>query len=258
MALLLTALPATAQDLRIGGTGAALGTMRLLAEAHARKKPEIRIEVLPSMGSNGAIKALMAGAIELAVSARRPDDSELKAGAQALEYGCTPFVFATQSINPARGISSRNLVDIYAGRLDQWREGQALRLVLRPQADLDSKIIKSISPELRQAAESAEQRKGMVFAVTDQDAADALEKISGSFGPSTLALILTERRALTALALDGVQPDARALADGRYPLGKCLLMIAGPKSPPAALDFMRFVQSPAGREVLETTGHWVR
>jgi phosphate transport system substrate-binding protein len=124
--------------------------------------------------------------------------------------------------------------------------------------DSDSLTVKNISPELRRAKESAEQRKGMVFAVTDQDAADALEKIPGSFGPSTLALILSERRALKALALDGVSPDARALAEGRYPLGKCLLLISGPKSPPAALDFMRFVQSPAGREVLEKTGHWVR
>lgn len=183
---------AQAQELKLGGTGAALGSMQLLAQAYARTRPELRLSVLPSMGSGGGIKAVLAGAIQVALSSRPLSAAEVQAGAVAVEYGRTPFVFATAVGNPVAGITSQNLVDFYAGKADTWPDGSKLRLVLRPIGDSDSETIKAISPAMRDAKDLAEQRKGMVFAVTDQETASALEKIPGALGPSTLALLLSE------------------------------------------------------------------
>ena len=49
---------ANAETLEIRGTGATLGTMQALADAFARKQSAAAIEVLPSLGSSGGIKAL--------------------------------------------------------------------------------------------------------------------------------------------------------------------------------------------------------
>lgn len=258
LALALWASTAQAQALKLGGTGAALGTMKILAEAYARQQPGFSLDVLPSMGSGGGIKAVLAGAVQIAVSARPLQDKEIQAGAVAVEFGRTPFVFATQAATKARGINTQNLSDIYAGRLERWPDGQAIRLVLRPIGDSDSETIKAMSPALGQAKAAAEQRKGMLFAVTDQEAADALEKTPGSFGPTTLALLLSEKRALKALVLDGVAPDARSIADGRYPHFKTMLLVTGPKSPPEVQGFVNFVRSAGGREILARCGYWLR
>lgn len=258
LALAGLALGTQAEVLTIGGTGAALGTMRQLGEAYARQNPGLSVQVMPSMGSGGGIKALLAGAIQLAVSARPLRDAEVKGGAKAVEYGRTPFVFATQSSNKARGITSQELVEIYAGRLERWPDGTPIRLVLRPAGESDSETIKSISPALREAKALAEQRKGMLFAITDQDAADTLESSPGSFGPATLALLISEKRALKALALDGVQPEPRSIADGRYPLAKSMLLVLGPRSNATARGFVEFARSPAGREILQRNGYWVQ
>jgi phosphate transport system substrate-binding protein len=256
------ALSATAnaqgQEIRIGGTGAAVGTMQLLAQAFAKTSPQARITVLPSMGSGGGIKALLAGAVQIGVSSRPLSDSESGAGAVAVEYGRTPFVFATASSSKVAGITTQNLVDFYAGKNDEWPDGSKLRLVLRPIGDSDSEMIKSMSPAMREAKSAAEQRKGMVFTVTDQETGNAIEKVPGALGPSTLALLLSEKRALKALALDGVVPSAQTIANGSYPLAKQLLIVTGPKTPPDALAFVAFVRSAAGREVLQQTGHWVK
>ena len=246
------------QDVRIGGTGAALGTMQQLAQAYAKAVPGARVVVLASMGSGGGIKAVLAGAVQIGLSSRPLSEAETQAGAVAVEYGRTPFVFATAANNPVAGISTQNLADFYAGKADTWPDGSKLRLVLRPIGDSDSEAIKAMSPAMRDAKNAAEQRKGMVFTVTDQETASAVEKISGALGPSTLALLLSEKRALKALALDGVVPSAQSIANGSYPLHKQLLLVTGPKSPPEALAFVGFVRSPAGRDILQQTGHWVK
>jgi phosphate transport system substrate-binding protein len=252
------AVAAPAQDLKIGGTGAGLATMRLLGEAFARQNPGVTIEVLPSLGSGGGVKALLAGVVQVAVISRPLQEKEVAAGAVAQEYGRTPFVFASHRSTKVRGISVGDLVEIYAGRQERWPDGTPIRLVLRPVGDSDSEALKAISPAMREAKTAAEQRKGMLFAVTDQEAADALEKMPGSLGPITLALALSERRELRILPLDGIAPDVRSLADGSYALYKTMLLVTGPRSPAAAKAFVDFARSPAAREILVKNGHWVK
>lgn len=225
-----------AEDLRIGGTGAALGTMQFMATAFERVHPEHHVSVLPSMGSKGGIKAVVAGAIDLAVSSRALASDEIAAG---------------------QTISWPELADAYAGKLTQWPDGTRIRLIMRPSGDADTERIKAVSPAMREAVTTAEQRKGMTFAITDQDAADQLEKVPGALGPLTLAQILSEKRSLKALRLNGVAPDAATLADGSYPMHKEMLFVTGGKTGTAAQSFMAFVRSPAGRAVLVQTGHWI-
>jgi phosphate transport system substrate-binding protein len=241
----------------MGGTGAALGTMQLLAEAYGRSHPDTRITVLPSIGSGGGIKAVLSGVLQIALSARPLTEKEVKAGAVGVEYGRTPLVFATSPATKTSGLTTQILIDIYAGRKEQWSDGEKIRLVLRPIGDSDSELINNMSPAMRAATRAAEQRKGMAFAVTDQDAANNIERIPGALGPSTLALILSEKRQVKVLALNGIAPSATSIADGTYPLYKQLRLITGPKTPPAAHEFVTFVRSAAGREILSQTGHWV-
>ena len=257
-AMLLGLAPdAHAEEVRIGGTGAALGTMQRMATAFKRVHPEHQVTVMPSMGSKGGIKAVQAGAIGLAVSARPLSEDERAKGLVSTVYGRTPLVFATQVDAPTDALSWQELTQAYAGERTQWPDGARIRLILRPQGDADSELIKATSPAMREAVGLAEQRKGMVFAVTDQEAADHIEKIPGAMGPLTLAQILSEKRPLKALKLSGVVPEASALADGRYPLQKELLFVTGPKPSAAVQAFMDFVRSPTGRTLLVQTGHWI-
>jgi phosphate transport system substrate-binding protein len=256
---LLTTLSAqAAEELRIGGTGTSLGAMQRLGQAFSASRPDAHVTVLPSMGSGGGIKAVIAGQIQIGLSSRTLSSKELAAGATATEYGRTPFVFATADQRPIHGVTSAQLVGFYAGQVEQWPDGARVRLVMRPAGDADSEIVKSLSPAMAQAKELAEQRKGMAVAVTDQEAADYIEKIPGAVGTTTLAQIITEQRPLRALTLDGIVPDIRSIADGRYPLYKVLYLVTGPRATPASDAFIGFVHSPAGRDILRQTGHWIR
>ena len=247
---------ATAEEFKVGGTGAALGTMQRLAEEFTARNPDIRVTTVPSLGSGGSIKAVVAGAIGLAVTSRPMNESERKLGAVEMEYARTPFVFAVSTRSGLNAITSGELADIYAGKMVTWADGSPVRIVLRPVSDIDTEMVRNISPAIRRGIMAAEARPGVQFSVNDQDAANDLERIPGSIGPSSLALIVSEKRALRALKLDGMEPTPRNAASGAYPYYKRLFLVTGTKRSAAVERFVAFVQSPAGRKILASNGQW--
>lgn len=253
--VLLFSTSAQAKVIKVGGTGGALGTMKLLAETYQSTHPEAKIKVLPSLGSGGGIKAVLAGAIQVAVSSRPLKSTESEKGARSVEYGRTPFVFAVGTNTRVDAVTEQDLVDIYSGTRETWQDGTRIRIVLRPVGDSDSAKVKSISPAVSEAKSAAEQRPGMLYAVTDQETADHIEKIDGAFGASTLAQINAEQRSMKPLRLNGVDPIGGTIADGSYPYYKPFIIVTSPKTTAAAQQFVDFIGSDSGREILSRLGY---
>jgi phosphate transport system substrate-binding protein len=242
---------------RVGGAGSGLGGMRLLAKAFEAGHPGTKVQVFSSLGSSGGIKALLVGSLDLAVSGRQLKGEEQKGGAVAQEYARTPFVFAVNKSVVKTDISTAELEKIYLGQLLKWPDGSMIRLVLRPDGDTDTKIIKAISPAMERAAKTAAARPGMIYAVTDQECDEALVKTPGAIGPSTLAEIGTEQREVRVLSFNGVKPTVKALVNGNYPLVKPHYLVTAPNSSPAALEFAKFAASAKGRAILGKAGNVV-
>ncbi len=250
-------MAAGAADIRIGGTGNALGTIRLLGEAFAQSRPDTKVVVLPSIGTSGAIKAVPKGAIEIGLSSRGLTEDESRTGLVTQEYAQSPTVLAVHKNIKATSVTLSQLSDIYNGKVTTWPDGTRIRPVMRQPGDDNTRQIKALSADVEKAVAVAEQQPGALFAVTDQEGADKMEAVPGSIGVTTIALIRSENRSLHALAIGGVEPTPENARTGRYPLVKHFYFVL-PKAPSAAvLDFVAFVQSPAGRKILERTGHTV-
>jgi phosphate transport system substrate-binding protein len=254
-ALALFAGACAADTLRIGGTGAALGTMRLLGEAFRKTHPHAEVEVLPSLGSPGGIRAVLAGAIAVAVSSRPLKLEELSAGARQKQIGATPFVFAVAASTKVAALSSTELVEIYAGAKTRWPDGTPLRLVLRPRSGSESELLYGMSAEMKAAHLLAETRPGLLTTATDQENADALEKIPGALGVITFAQLVSEKRSLRALPIDGVAPSPEALRQGRYLVSVPLYLVTSGRSSPLARAFVDFARSGTGAAVLARNGY---
>lgn len=248
-------LGAPADAIKIGGTGTGLGAMKLMAREFNKSRPTAQLIVTPSLGSTGAIKAVLAGAIDIGISARPVSAQEQGQGASTRAYARTPFVIATGTKTKAAGLTLPQLVAIYSGKTPRWPDGSPIRLVMRPDADADTVAMRAFSATMNSAISVALARPGLRMADTDQDNADALEQLPGSLGTSTLTQILTEGRALKVLDLDGVTPTLQALAAGRYPYFKTLYLVTGRSPSPLAKDFVAFVHSPAGQAVLARSGN---
>ncbi|PID40702.1 MAG: phosphate ABC transporter substrate-binding protein [Proteobacteria bacterium] len=239
----------------IGGTGNALGTMGWLAEAYQKNNPEVKINVLPSIGSSGAIKSVPTGRIQIGLSARPLKEAESKKGIVAIEYARTPTIFAVSNKTKVDAVTQSQLVDIYKGVLKKWPDGSTIRPLVRQAKDDNSKQIKALSPELDKAMDIAIANKNFLFAATDQEAVDMIEKTPGCFGVTALALILSEKRDIHALTFDGVAPTVEACIAGDYPIVKRFYFILPKAGRSAQVNaFLDFVFSKEGVEILKQNG----
>lgn len=251
--------PAVATErLRITGTGSGTGGVRLVAQAFMARHKGTAIEVLPALGSKGGIRALADGRLDIAVSNRPPRPAEQAvAPMQSVRYARTPFLLAVHRDLGVRALRMAELVALYRDAPAQFPNGARARPVLRLSDATDSLLIKAFGPELPAALDAAAERRGMLDAATDTECADLIERTPGAFGPSTLALIESERRPLVPLVLDGVAPSVDNLVVGRWTHHKELLLVLPAQPAPLALRFVAFLQGPDGRRLLSAHGHAV-
>lgn len=243
-----------AEIIRINGSGSALYVMKPLIKAYAKTHPEVRIEMEKPLGSSGALKALLAGALDITVGSKVLKPEELAQGAIFREYGKMPLAVVTGKKVNKTNITTKELEDIYFGKVRIWPNGEPVRLILRPAADIDTKILAGLSPAMSKAVKDARSHNGMIVTVTDPESDEAVVKTSGSLGAAALPSILVEKTPLNVLTLNGVKPSVKNLANGTYPLAKDIRFITTKNTPPAAMKFIDFIYSPQGRTIAAMAG----
>jgi phosphate transport system substrate-binding protein len=259
MSTLLVGLCMTSQSyadtIKIGGTGNALGTMQLLANAYSQAHPEVKIIVLPSIGSSGAINAVPNNAIDIGLSSRPLKETEQQKGIKAIEYARSPTVIAVSNKEKVTNISLKELADIYSGTMLNWQDGTTIRPIIRQPGDDNSIQLMGLSPALKEALELADSRPNLPFAATDQEAVDKIYEIPGGIGVTSLALIISEKRPLRPLILDGIEPTPEAANSGTYPILKHFYLIIPETIPAHVQAFISFISSDQGKHILKENGN---
>lgn len=246
-----------ASTLKVGGSGSDLATMKLLAAEFSRTHPGLRVTIVePSLGGSGGIKAVAAGALNIGLSARPLKESERRAGLHETAYAKSPLVFATSRFHGQTNLSYPEITDIYRGRRTEWPDGSRLRLVLRPDSDSDTTVLRDSIPGMQPALDEAYRRLGLPIAATDQDSADQIAAIPGGVGTSVLCLLLAEKRPLKVFTLNGVAPSPETIANGRYPLVKTLYLVTPASPSAAAKKFLAYLRSDEAVKILRRTGHF--
>ena len=232
--------------LRINGSGACLELLEVLLEPYRKDHPAVRIDLGKPLGSSGAIKALLAGALDLAVVARPVTPEETAQGIQAQAYGRTPLALVTSRPSGPAGLTTADLAAILSGSVKTWSDGVPVRLVLRPEADTDTRLLQSLGPAVAEAVEAAHQRPGMIVGVTDSEANERVARAEGALGTSALCATLVRQGRLRTLALNQVRPTVEAMVQGTYPLAKEIYLVTTQATPAAGQDLLRFVTSRPG------------
>lgn len=239
-------------NIKVGGTGSSIGFMKLLAQKYKTQQQNVIFEVLPSLGSSGGMKALQSGAIDVAITSRPLKEKEKK-GVKAYTLGQSPFMFAVHPSVSVDSLTQSQLIEIYLGKTNKWPNGVPIRRVLRPGNDTDWLTMKAMSSALSHAMDIAHQTEGLFIAVTDNDAVDYLERVEGSISPTTLTLVLAEKRRVKILSFEGTSAVDNS-SQSIYPFQKTYFLAVRNELSSAVADFLNFIFSEQGKEVLVKAG----
>jgi phosphate transport system substrate-binding protein len=244
---------ATAETLRVGGTGGAIDLLRQVGTGFTAASG-IRLDIAMSLGTNGSLRALADGVLDIAVSGRLLTAEESAAGFAVVPLARTALVFATSHRSP-NGLRRADLPGIFASARPTWTDGSALKIVLRTRLDADTMILGDAIAGMREAFAIARQRLDVPVAATDQDNTKLGETIPGSLIFTGLSQIDMERRDLRTVAIDGVTPSLATFESGAYPLEKSFYLVFPAKRSAAAQRFLDFARSPDGRRSLRASGN---
>lgn len=248
----LLSLPLAGRDIvRVGGTGAGLGGLQALGRAYTELHPDCDIQVLPSVGSTGGIRAVLEGKLDVGCTSRPMFPAEQVASLAYTPWATTAFVFVTQDLAPSEPLTLAGIEDIYAGRRTRWQDGRPIRLVLRPTSDTAHAYLSRFTPGMEAALSHAHQVPGVFVGITDQEALTHLERTPGSFGTSVLGLVVSEKRRVQALSVDGLPPSHPG-----YPFLLTLALVHhGGQASAAARSFLAFATSQAAARILAASGY---
>ncbi|WP_026843087.1 PstS family phosphate ABC transporter substrate-binding protein [Citrifermentans bremense] len=241
---------APAQEIvRLSGTGAGVALMAPLVEAFEKENKGIKVHLEKSLGSTASIKATGRSALDLAISGRPLKPAESAEGLVQLEYGKSPFVVVAHAGTKQRNISLKEVIDMYSGKIPKWPNGDYVRVVLRPNEDVDTKLVRAISPDMDMAVTAAQARKDMLLAITDNDGFDALKRTPGTIAFLALTLPLSQPGSVKVLRLDGMQGSVATLAGGKYPYVKPLYLVTRKENSAATEKFVKFLYSKKGKSL---------
>lgn len=250
---LLAGNAALAETLRLAGTGGAMAMVQQIAAGFA-EDTGVKIKVVPGLGSKGGIRATADGAIDLAVSARQLEPDETSLGLTTMPMARTALVFVTSHRSP-NSVNSAELTEIFKATNPKWADGSPMNLILRARFDGDSMLLKLRFTGMEEALDAARQRPELPITATDQDNATLAERLPGSFVQAGLSQIVTEKRNLRFVPIDGVEPSLETLESGEYSHKKDFHIVFSAKTKAVAERLLEFTRSEKGRRILRQTGN---
>jgi phosphate transport system substrate-binding protein len=253
LALLWAGL-ATAATYTIPGAGPPELGLRALAAEFMRQRPGTAIEVPPSVGIAGGLRALQSGEAVVARLARRLTEEELRSGGlQQVVYGADAVVFVTGRDVPVTNLTDAQALALFSGATDDWETlggpPAPVLVFYREPSEIAHQAIRRHLPAFGQLKFTASAK----LANSDTEMREGLARYRTALGWMTLSTSDVRDDRIRALSFNGIAASADTVASGRYPM-KVEHVLAWRESQlnEDMRRFLAFVTSAEGAQVLRT------
>ena len=149
-----------------------------------------------------------------------------------MEYARTPLLLVTSHKGAGVNFTLKQIASLYNGENRSYPDGTPIRLIMRPEVEIDIHLVRSLSPEIDAASQRAQLREGMSVAVTDHDNGEMLVRTRGGIGWMTLAQLISENLELAPLPIDNILPSQANFDSGKYPLFRSFSVVTGARAHP--------------------------
>jgi len=249
VAVLLSAvgIAAAQEKVTLCGTGDSQELLRALGTAFEKANPGVAVVVPDSVGSDGGIKAAAAGECDFGRVARALKDEEKALNLNYKVFSFSPIVFVVDPASGVEVLSSRQIVDIFSGKVVAWTEvggkGGKIAVVNREAKDSSRGVLnKNV-----EGFKAIEKPVGAT-AVKTPEAVDLLSKTPSVVGylPAAMAKGLK----LKVVEVNGVAPTAANVAQGTYKIAAPFGLVWKGEPRPVANRFFLFIRSAEGKKII--------
>ena len=229
---------------------------RLISEY--KKEHPAAVFDLESKGTSYGMGALMGGFCDIAGASRLPLKEELEV-AQFRNVELNDYVIGAYSVavvvnaaNPAGNLTREQVRDIFTGVIQNWKAvggpDAPIHLYIRDPISGTYIGFKELAMDNKPYA--SEQNLFTNYAAI----VEAVAQDANGIGYS--GFNLASHSGAKVVSIEGIEPTVAAVNQGKYPYARVLHLYTNKaKERPAALDFIQFIRSPRGQEVLAQMGY---
>lgn len=211
-----------------------------------------------------AYERLIAGKADV-IFVAAPSDAQVKAAAAAGKtFNLTPigkeaFVFFVNRQNPVDGLTTDQVVQIYSGRLTNWREAggknEPIRAFQRNENSGSQTTLQKIMGGTPLMDPLREDRLGDMGGIVNEvaDYRNYDNALGFSFRYYTQTMLNNNQ--IKLLHINGIAPVRENIADGSYPYTREFYAVTTGSESPAVQQLIAWIRSPQGRELINKTGY---
>jgi phosphate transport system substrate-binding protein len=245
----------SANEIRVAGSGANLAPIAAVAELFEKRHEGQRVRVAQSIGTGGAIRALLDRAIEVGLASRLLTPEEKARGIETHPLARVALAPTVHEHVRRTAITKAELTAIYLGEMRLWADGTAIVPILRQPGDSAMRAIEDSSPDLEAAMHAARESGRALTRYTDQEVRDTLLAVPGAIGFLDAGTVALEEVPLHSLELDGIPPTAEAVRDGRYPFALTLSLLVRSDASDTVRAFLALATSTEVAELLASVDY---
>lgn len=226
-------------QLTVTGSTTILPIAEVAAEMFHEQHPDMSV-LVAGVGSSAGIESVTNGTCDIGTSSRELTPQELTVGLVDTPVAFDAIAVIVNPANPVKALTKKQAADIFEGTITNWKEvggpDQPIGLVNRDEAsgtrDAFSKIV------LEGAAFDS---KAAVLPGTGQVRAVVADSVT-AVGYISLGFV---DASVKAVAIDGIQPTEKTVADNTYPVSRKLHFFTKGAPTGLAKTYIDFVLSPA-------------
>jgi phosphate transport system substrate-binding protein len=228
---------------------------RLVAE-YKREHPAVSFE-MEFKGTTYGLGALMVGRCDIAAASREATLNEIELGRGRDIHlndhviGAYDVAVVVNAANPITNLTRDQVRDLFTGTVKNWKE------LGGPDAPISLNIRHPISGTYLGFRELAMENKPYAIDVKTftnyTGIVQAVAQHPNAIGYATL--VLSSKPGVKAVSIGGVVPAAATVSKGQYPYARFLRLYTDRATEsPAAREFIDFIQSKRGQEILGEMG----
>ncbi|MCH3906910.1 MAG: phosphate ABC transporter substrate-binding protein [Sphaerochaeta sp.] len=237
-----------------GGSSTVAPIANTAIPAFEAENPSVAI-TYETLGSSVGIKQLQEGTLSLAGSSRELKQSELDAGLIPTTIALDGLSVAVNKDVGISNLTMAQLASIFAGDVTNWKEvggaNETIQLVVRDETSGTYGSFKEIVLDKAKK----ELSKNAIVAKENGEVATKIASTPGAIGYIGMAFgkIVTEAGG-RVLTIEGVEPNAENVKDGKYPISRSLYMVSKGQLEGVGKQFVDFLLGTKGQAIVLDSG----